>query len=166
MSDPQNQRSPQGGWGPPGPWGPPSAYPPGPYPAGPYPQQQGPPPPPLPPPPSGRSGPMSALSPALIVAACCIAAAAVVEISFYSTHEVNGVLTDCDYTNVGPVLFGPVGAGAGLWVLLTSHRRPPERRRVERGIGLLCIAVGVLQVLGGLGLLGGLHLSLDPSNPC
>jgi hypothetical protein len=100
------------------------------------------------------------------VALCGIGAGAVVELSYSSTHEVNGVLTDCDYTNFGPVVFGPLGVVAGLVAVLASRRRPPERRRRELGAGLLCIAVGLLQVLSGLGLLGGLHLSLDPSNPC
>ena len=158
MSDPQNRRSPQGGWAPPqpGPWGPPGAYRPGQNPPG-----QMPPPPPRPPA-RARSAP----SPALILALCGIVAGAVVELSYYTSHTVNGVVADCDYTNFAPILLGPLGAAAGLWAVLTRKRRAPERQPFELGAGLFLIALGLLQALGGLGVLGGLHLSLDPSNPC
>jgi hypothetical protein len=95
-----------------------------------------------------------------------IVAGAVVELSYSTSHEANGVVTDCDYTNFAPILLGPLGAAAGLWAVLTRKRRAPERQRFELGTGLLLVALGLLQLLGGLGVLGGLHLSLDHSNPC
>jgi hypothetical protein len=100
------------------------------------------------------------------VALCGVVAGAVVEVSGSSTIEVNGVLTDCDYVNLGPVLFGPVAVVAGLWAVLARKRRPPARRPLELGLGLACATLGVFQVLAGLGILGGVRLSLDAGNPC
>jgi hypothetical protein len=185
MSDPQHGQPQQPGWVPPGqpwptggqgspppgpgswgqqpgPWGQPAQMPPGQVPPGQVPVGHM--PPGRYPPPRPRSG--FPRSPALIVALCGVVAGAVFEISVYSTHEVNGVVTDCSYTNFGPIVFGPLGIVAGLWAVLARGRRPPERRSMELGLGLVCVALGLLHVLGGLDLLGGFHLSLDPSNPC
>jgi hypothetical protein len=168
MSDPQHGQPQPPGWGAPGqPWptGGPSSPPPGPGPWGqPGPHLPGQMPPGRYPPPRATSG--FPLSPALLVALCGVVAGAVFEISVYSSHEVNGVVTECSYTNFGPIVFGPLSVVAGLWAVLARRHRPPERQAMELGLGLVCVALGLLHVLSGLDLLGGFHLSLDPSNPC
>jgi hypothetical protein len=81
------------------------------------------------------------------------AAAGFVEISFWSSRTVNGVVVECSYTNLAPWVFGPVAIVGGLLAFV--------RTRAPRPLALLAIGLGVLHLataLGGLDLLG--------QNPC
>ena len=96
-----------------------------------------------------RSGGLGA---ALIVGLVA-AAAGFVEISFWSSRTVNGVVVECSYTNLAPWVSGPVAIVGGLLAFV--------RTRAPRPLALLAIGLGVLHLataLGGLDLLG--------QNPC
>jgi hypothetical protein len=171
--DPSRPSGPEPGPGPAG-WAPPPDPAPGLPGAPPAPQAGH--PPPLPPhgaPPPGYGAPAPgaaasrsrrSLSPALIVGLCAAAAGGVIELSGSTTTEVNGVVTECDYFNLSPALFGPIAAVAGLLALVRSGRpdRHPER---ERLLGLLVVVIGVVHVLSAFGVLGGFSLT-TADNPC
>ena len=84
------------------------------------------------------------------------------ELSYTSSRTVNGVVVECDYHDVGPLLVGPVAAVFGLVTAARSGRTGAQKGR-EAAIGLLCVAVGVLHVLRGLGIV---DLDLSGGNPC
>ena len=101
------------------------------------------------------------LSKALIGGLVASAIGFVLRISYFTYHDVNGVRVDCDYRNFGPLLVGPVAIVLGLVAMVRSRRsRQPAR---ELGLGLLCVTVGVLHIVRGLGIV---DFDFTGGSPC
>jgi len=79
------------------------------------------------------------------------AAAGFVEIAFSTTHTVNGVVAHCTYVNLGPWLFGPPALVAGAVGLAWAARAKPASGRA-RVLGVLCMVVGLVHLLGAAGV--------------
>jgi hypothetical protein len=101
------------------------------------------------------------LSKALIGGLVASAIGFVLRLSYFTYHDVNGVRVDCDYRNFGPLLVGPVAIVLGL-VAMAGSRKSREPAR-ELGLGLLCVAVGALHIVRGLGML---DFDITGGNPC
>jgi hypothetical protein len=115
-------------------------------------------------PPTGTERARRRPTAAPLVALGAVAAAAVVELSAHTTRTVNGVVTECSYVNVSPLLVGPIAIVAGA-IAIGRSGRPDRHRPVEAGLGILAVVLGVLQMLGAFDLLGGLTLTLA-GDPC
>jgi hypothetical protein len=83
-----------------------------------------------------------------------------VEISYWSSSTVNGVVTECDYVNLAPLLFGPVAVLCGLVALARAGRTGVIAGR-ELGLGGLCVLVGAVHLLRAFGV-----VELLSSSPC
>jgi hypothetical protein len=130
--------------------------PPGPPPPSGYPSYQ---PPPPPPPSPGREW---ALTPLAIAGLAVSAAGFILNLSYSSYQTVNGVQTDCDYHNFGPLLVGPVALVLGVLTLVRA-RRPGQKPSRELAAGVAVVALGALHLLRGVGVL---DIDLTGSNPC
>lgn len=86
----------------------------------------------------------------------------VLELSYHNHRTENGVVVECDYRNFAPLLLGPPTIVLGLLALARS-RRPGQQAALEAGLGLLCVAIGVLHVVRGLGIV---DLDLLGQDPC
>jgi hypothetical protein len=97
--------------------------------------------------------------PGVLVAALATAVAGFfVHVTFTSTRTVDGEITQCSYLDVGAIALGVVTA---LLVLATlaRHRRTVPRLRLPvpllAAASVVLLAVAVLHVLSGLGIVGG-----------
>jgi len=99
------------------------------------------------------------LSKAVIVG-LITAALGFVEISFSSSRTVNGVVTDCSYLNLAPWIFGPVALVAGITALAGARAAGAAGSR-NRALGALCIVLGAVHLLRGLGV-----IELLTGSPC
>jgi len=86
----------------------------------------------------------------------------VLELSYHNHRTENGLVVECDYHNYAPLLLGPPAIVLGLLALVRS-RRPGQQATLEAGLGLLCVAIGVLHVVRGLGVV---DLDLLGQDPC
>ena len=73
----------------------------------------------------------------------------VVRIPSESSRTVNGVVTDCSFTDLGAIAFGATAVGAGLLTLLAA--RSHHRRGLLIAVGVLGLAVGALHIARGVG---------------
>jgi hypothetical protein len=135
----------------------PPSPPPSPWAHGPVPGGYGPPPGPPPVPATG-----SRWSVPLLAGLAVSVAGFFVELSYSSYSSENGVVTDCDYHDFSGLLFGPAAVVLGL-VAAARSRRGGARAGAELGLGFLCVALGALHVLRGLGVV---DIDLTGSNPC
>ena len=121
--------------GPPGP-NPAGPYAPGPYPPGPY----------VPGPPVQRSSRLGKST----IAALVMAVLGFVEISFWSSRSVNGVMVECSYTNLAPLMFGPPAVILGLVAVVRGRRTEQAGSRAWQ-LGLLAVGLGALHLLRAAG---------------
>ena len=97
------------------------------------------------------------------------AAAGFVEISFWSSRRVDGVVVACSYTNLAPWVFGPLAIVCGV---VASGR--VLVRGAGRGCGPACAEPGLAARLGGdrwwacstLATAGTRRLDLLSQSPC
>jgi hypothetical protein len=108
-------------------------------------------PPPAPSPPAPGYAPPprrhGRFSPWLIVGLAALVAASALELSASIEESTNGVVTDCSYLNISPYLFGPLAMLAGLIAVL-RRRRQPAREQMHLVLGLVCLTIGTLQLVG------------------
>jgi hypothetical protein len=112
---------------------------------------------PWPPPPPHYGGPPAPYAPAsprlgkAVIAALIMAALGFAEISFWSSRSVNGVMVECDYTNLAPIIFGPLAVILGLVAVLKARANPQAASRA-RQLGMLALALGALHLLRAAGV--------------
>jgi hypothetical protein len=83
-------------------------------------------------------------------------------ISYHTSKTVNGVQTDCDYRDFGGLLVGPAAIVLGVLAIARAGR-PGHHPTRELIVGVVCLALGAVHLLRGLGIL---DIDLTGSNPC
>lgn len=116
---------------------PPYGGPPGPYVPGPY----------VPGPPVQRSSRLGKST----IAALVMAVLGFVEISFWSSRSVNGVMVECSYTNLAPLIFGPLAVILGLVAVVRGRRSAYAGSRAWQ-LGMLAVGLGAVHLLRAAGV--------------
>ena len=88
---------------------------------------------------------------ALIVAALGF----VVSFTSLDTASSNGVMTRCSFIDYGALIFGAVGAGLGTLGEMSALRMEGTARVSNLLVSGAAVMIGILNVLRGLGVVGG-----------
>lgn len=88
-------------------------------------------------------------------AVVCTVLGFIVSIGSTSTETRNGVVTECSYFDLGALAFGVAGIVLGAMALNESRRLSGRARSLALAIAVGALVLGVVNVLRGLGTLGG-----------
>ncbi len=77
-----------------------------------------------------------------------------VQLSSIQTSRINGQMS-CSHTDVSALFFGVIAILAGVVGVLNARSLPQETRVLNLALCAAAVAVGVLNVLRGFGMVGG-----------